>query len=63
MNELLVANNITPVFLKGTGNLLEELYEDIAERMVGDIDFIVLNVDYLKVTEILLRNNYQKKIK
>ncbi|TYP98000.1 putative nucleotidyltransferase-like protein [Tenacibaculum adriaticum] len=41
INELLLSNNISPVFLKGTGNLLEGLYEDIAERMVGDIDFLV----------------------
>ncbi|CAM1341961.1 nucleotidyltransferase family protein [Tenacibaculum aestuarii] len=41
INELLLSNNITPFFLKGTGNLLEGLYEDIAERMVGDIDFLV----------------------
>ena len=37
---LLLANNITPIFLKGTGNLLEGLYEDIGERMVGDVDFL-----------------------
>lgn len=41
INELLLSNNITPIFLKGTGNLLEGLYEDIGERMVGDIDFLV----------------------
>ena len=35
LNSLLLANNITPIFLKGTGNLLAGLYEDIAERMVG----------------------------
>ena len=40
LNSLLLDNNITPIFLKGTGNLLAEIYEDIAERMVGDIDFI-----------------------
>ena len=40
INDLLLANNITPIFLKGTGNLLEGLYEDIAERMVGDIDLL-----------------------
>ena len=40
LNSLLLANNITPIFLKGTGNLLVGIYEDIAERMVGDIDFI-----------------------
>ncbi len=32
INELLLENDITPIFLKGTGNLLEGLYEDIAER-------------------------------
>ena len=40
LNQLLLSNNITPVFLKGTCNIVEGLYEDIAERMVGDIDFI-----------------------
>ena len=40
LNTLLLANMITPIFLKGTGNLLAGIYEDIAERMVGDIDFI-----------------------
>ena len=40
LNSLLFDNNITPIFLKGTGNLLAGLYEDLAERMVGDIDFI-----------------------
>ena len=34
LNNVLLANNIRPIFLKGTGNLLEGLYEDIAERMV-----------------------------
>ncbi|WP_297815731.1 nucleotidyltransferase family protein [uncultured Polaribacter sp.] len=48
INELLLANNITPIFLKGTGNLLEGLYEDIAERMVGDMDFIVSKEEYRK---------------
>ena len=37
---LLLSNNIKPIFLKGTGNLLAGIYDDIAERMVGDIDFI-----------------------
>ena len=40
LNSLLLANNIRPIFLKGTGNLLAGIYEDIAERMVGDIDLI-----------------------
>jgi len=60
INELLVANNITPIFLKGTGFLLQDFYEDIAERMVGDIDFIFSKTDYQKVIKILLKNNYSK---
>lgn len=58
INELLLAHNITPIFLKGTGNLLEGLYEDIAERMVGDIDFLVAAEELNNVNEILLKNNY-----
>ena len=37
LNSLLLANNIIPIFLKGTGNLLVGIYEDIAERMVGTL--------------------------
>lgn len=59
INSLLLANDITPIFLKGTGNLLEGLYADIAERMVGDIDFIVsktitlIQLNLLKVLVII----------
>ncbi|MGB0879941.1 MAG: nucleotidyltransferase domain-containing protein [Polaribacter sp.] len=60
LNELLLTNNITPTFLKGTGNLLEGLYEDIGERMVGDIDFIFSKEEYPKAIEILTENGYSK---
>lgn len=53
LNSLLLANNIIPIFLKGTGNLLAEIYEDIAERMVGDIDFIFSKENYPKAIAIL----------
>ena len=58
LNSLLLANNIRPVFLKGTGNLLAGLYENIAERMVGDIDFIFSKEDYPKAIEVLKKNSY-----
>lgn len=58
INQLLVSNNITPIFLKGTGNLLEGLYKDIAERMVGDIDFIISPKEYKKTINLLHQNNY-----
>ena len=63
LNSLLLANNIRPIFLKGTGNLLVGLYEDIAERMVGDIDFIFSEVDYPKAITILKDFGYSLAVK
>ena len=62
LNNLLLANNITPVFLKGTGNLLAGIYQDIAERMVGDIDLIFLKEDYPKAFTLLREFGYDKEI-
>ena len=65
INNLLLSNNITPIFLKGTGNLLANLYENIAERMVGDIDFILSKNDYKVAIGILRKHGYsevQKKL-
>ena len=58
LNTLLLANNIMPIFLKGTGNLLAGIYDDIAERMVGDIDFIFSKEDYPKAIIILREFGY-----
>jgi len=58
INELLLENKITPVYIKGTGNLLEGLYEDIAERMLGDIDLILNKRDAKKADKILRDNKY-----
>ena len=63
LNTLLLEHKITPIFIKGTGNLLEGLYEDIAERMVGDIDFIFSKEDYPKVIELLEDNGYNHNYK
>ena len=58
LNTLLLANNITPIFLKGTGNLLAEIYEDKAERMVGDIDFLFSIDDYPKAIKVIREFGY-----
>lgn len=60
LNSLLLDNNITPIFLKGTGNLLAGIYDDIAERMVGDIDFIFSKEDYPKAITILREFGYSE---
>lgn len=62
INQILLSNNITPIFLKGTGNLLEGLYEDIAERMVGDIDFLVEKKHIQTTYKLLQTNGYTNKI-
>ena len=58
INELLLTKNITPIFLKGTSNLLSGIYEDIAERMVGDIDFLVDQDFATKTINVLSANQY-----
>ena len=61
INSLLISNHITPIFLKGTANLLQGLYGDIAERMVGDIDFIVSKNEYDLAINLLKQNGYYNK--
>lgn len=60
INTLLKAHNITPVFLKGTGNLLEGLYEDIGERMTRDIDLFVSKPDFKETITILKNEGYKR---
>lgn len=59
LNSLLSPHNISPVFLKGTAHLLEDLYEDIGERMVGDIDFLVAPHQVEQVANILIKSDYK----
>jgi hypothetical protein len=58
INRILSKHDISPIFLKGTGFLLQGLYEDIGERMVGDIDFLVSKEDYENTIAILKQNGY-----
>ena len=58
LSELLYENNINHIFLKGTALLLSNIFEDIGERMIGDIDFIIQHKDEQKVEKVLKKNNY-----
>jgi hypothetical protein len=53
ISALLNKNGIVPVFLKGTAHLLLGLYNDPAERMIGDIDFLVNDSEMLPAAEII----------
>lgn len=61
INELFQNNNIAPIFLKGTGFLLQNLYDGISDRMVGDIDFLVSEADFKKAINLLKKEGYNEK--
>ena len=58
LNSLLKHNGVNPIFIKGASNLIQGLYEDPAERMVGDIDFLVSGEYYHKSIELMFDNGY-----
>jgi hypothetical protein len=58
LSALLVENNIKHLFLKGTALLLSNIFDDIGERMIGDIDFIIQHKDEEQVKKVLKKNNY-----
>lgn len=58
VTELLNQNNIDPLFLKGSGNLLDELYATIGERILTDIDILVPEKDYLLSAKLLEDDGY-----
>ena len=59
INLTLQSENIVPVYLKGTANLLDNVYSDVGERMIGDIDLLVNDIDYLKAAELVMKLGYQ----
>lgn len=52
--------NIQPIFLKGAAYLLDGLYADIGERILGDIDFLVPESDYLIAANAFEGEGYSK---
>lgn len=60
LNDFLLKNNITPIFLKGVGNIFQDFYDDIGERMLADIDFIVSKNEYQKTIDLVKSFGYQK---
>lgn len=57
---LLRSNNLEPIYLKGIAHLLDDLYEDIGERMLSDIDLILVQEDARMAWQILIDNGYNK---
>lgn len=58
ISTLLGHAGIPHIYLKGAGNLLDNVYSDVGERMIGDIDFLVAKKDLVKTTWILMEQGY-----
>ena len=63
LNGILLGKKIKPIFIKGTGNLLGDLYHNISERMINDIDLLVSEENYFKTIDLLKENNYELVLK
>lgn len=59
MNNLLLENGIQAIYLKGTAHLLKGMYDDIGERMLGDIDLLVAPDKMLLAAQLLENYGYK----
>jgi hypothetical protein len=58
VTSVLNKNNIFPLYLKGAGNLLDDLYSDVGERIMGDIDLLVHENDFIPSVILMLDNGF-----
>ena len=58
MNATLNTAGISPIYLKGTGNLIDGIYGDLGERIIGDTDLLIPEADYLKAIELVKEIGY-----
>ena len=63
INQQLAKEGIEPVYLKGTGNLLDNLYPNPGDRIIGDIDFLVREKEFLKTAEAIKQMGYVTDLK
>lgn len=59
ISEFLNRNKINYVFLKGSSMILGDYFDDIGERMLGDIDILIDNKQRNKVINLLNENSYE----
>ena len=59
ISELLNKQKIEHVFLKGTALLVSNSYNDIGERMIGDIDILISQHQLNKAFNLLKENGYR----
>ena len=60
IQDILKAQDITAIFLKGCGMILQKTFADPADRMIGDIDLLISEVDVHEATNILQNKGYEE---
>lgn len=63
ISKILNDNYIEHIYLKGASNIISDLYIDIGERMIGDIDILVEKNKLMKTYEIFKTKGYKIKDK
>jgi len=58
INAILTSQKIEPVFLKGAAHLVENLYQNIGERMIGDIDLLIAPSKIEQAVTLLTEKGY-----
>ena len=58
ISDILNQAGIEHIFLKGTANLLMNIYDNLGERMISDIDIFVKNQKSKIAYELLFKNGY-----
>jgi len=58
ISKIFTKNNIEHVFIKGSALLIKNYYKDIGERMIGDIDVLISEKDYIKSIKLIKENGY-----
>ena len=61
LNKILKKNNIKHIFLKGAAMLILKPFDTLSERMIGDIDILILNNNLQKAQTILIKNGFSIK--
>ncbi len=59
IHSLLIKKGVVPIYIKGSAYLLENMYNDIGERISADIDFLVSDDDFLKAVDLLKADGYE----
>lgn len=59
LNALFLKNYIDHIFLKGSALLLSNKFDDLNERMIGDIDILIKKESILKARDLIIKNGYK----